>query len=247
MMPPVSHGTARDAAGNTPLQIEVDIAATRVELGEILGALERKLAPRQLLESGVDMLTHAISVKSRRISQSLRTRPLPLALVGLSIGWVLLFQGTRPRPSQAAHEADQRPFELAEDVRGAMAEKAAVPESTDDADAWEKAAATDKAWMVTPNGTRSAPNRPRGRVSGLMDQRPLALGVLGLLAGTAVALMLPRSAAEDRLIGPAGKRLREDVASFGREAVDRAQHIAEHTVDAAAEIVLDAIDGAGRA
>jgi hypothetical protein len=170
-----------------------------------------------------------------------------LALVGLSIGWVLLFQGTRPRPSQAAHEADQRPFELAEDVRGAMAEKAAVPESTDDADAWEKAAATDKAWMVTPNGTRSAPNRPRGRVSGLMDQRPLALGVLGLLAGTAVALMLPRSAAEDRLIGPAGKRLREDVASFGREAVDRAQHIAEHTVDAAAEIVLDAIDGAGRA
>jgi hypothetical protein len=248
MMPPVSHGTARHATGKTPLQIEVDIAATRVELGEIIGALERKLAPRQLLESGVDMLTDAISIKSRRISQSLRTQPLPLALVGLSVGWVL-FQGTRPRPAQAAHEADERPLERGEEVPGTMDRKAAeVRESTDQIDAWKKSgAAPEKPWVVTAKGAASAPNRPRGRVSGLMDQRPLALGVLGLLAGAAVALMVPRSAAEERLIGPAGKRLREEVASFGREAVDRAQRIAERTVDAAAEVVLDAVSGAGGA
>jgi hypothetical protein len=215
LMRPGSRGTNYDAAGKTPSQIEVDIAATRAELGEIIGTLEHKLAPRRLLESGVDTLRDAIS-------QNLRSQPLPLALVGLGIGWLLMSQGTRPRPSRAAHDADQ---------------------STEHAYAREKSGAVMERAQVALDAADSALNRPRGHV---MDQRPLALGVLGLLAGAAVALILPRSKAEERLIGAAGERLREETASLGREVGERAQHIAERTVDAAAETVRHAINGADR-
>ncbi len=71
------------------------------------------------------------------------------------------------------------------------------------------------------------------------------LGVLGFLAGVGVALALPRSAAEERQIGPVGEWLREQAASLGREAVERAQHAAERTVDAAAEVLRNAIGDAG--
>jgi hypothetical protein len=247
MMRPVSNRAYSAVAGDAPSQVEADIAATRTELGEILGALERKLAPRVLLESGVDMLKAAISSKASQFDQSLRGQPLRLALVGLGIGWLLASQGVRPRRSQAAREADERADELVEEMRETVADAAAQAiEATNYAYAREKSDATVDNARLSLDRSGSAPNRTRGSAIGLTDQVPLALGVLGLLAGAAVALMLPRSAAEERLIGPAGEWLRKQAASLSREAVERVQHVAERTVDAAAEMVGNAINDAGQ-
>jgi hypothetical protein len=238
MMRPVSHGTASDIAGDTPAQIEADIAATRTELGEILGALERKLAPQVLLDSGIDMLKATISSQASQLSQSLRGQPLRLTLVGLGIGWLLASQQARPRQSQAAREAVGRADECVGDGRETVA--GAATRAVDAADyAYARAksgAAADKARLARDRG---------GSAIGLLVQGPLARGALGLLAGAAAALMMPRSTAEDRLIGPAGDWLREQAANLGREAVERAQHVAERTVDVAAELVRNAINDAG--
>jgi Protein of unknown function (DUF3618) len=217
MTRPLSNGTVYDGAGNTPSRIEADIAATRAELGEILGAIERKLEPRLLLEAGVDTLKSAIGSNTSRLGQSLRSQSLPLALIGLGIGWLLASQTTRPRRPQAAHGTDERASGLA----------------------------GEECETVAPGGAGSTLNRSSGGPSGLTDQGPLVLGVLGFLAGVGVALVLPRSAAEERQIGPVGEWLREQAASLGREAVERAQHAAERTVDAAAEMLRNAIGDAG--
>jgi hypothetical protein len=231
---PVSHGGAYDAAGNTPAQIEADIAATRVELGEILGALELRLAPRQLLDRGVGILKDTICAQSNRLSQSLRGQPLALALVGLGIGWLLMSQGSRRRPS---HPAGERVGE-----GGTVADMTSdISPPIDYAYARGKPIVMNKA----PAGLDGAGNtldQSRGRASRLMNRHPLASGAFGFLAGATVALLLPRSAAEERLIGPAGEWLCEEAAGLGREAVERARHVAEHTVDAAAEAVGYAIN-----
>ena len=49
----------------------MNIATTRAELGDIIGALERKLAPRQLLDSGVVMLKDVIASEANRLNQRL--------------------------------------------------------------------------------------------------------------------------------------------------------------------------------
>jgi hypothetical protein len=207
LMRPRFRGTGGQAERKTPSQIEGDIAATRTELGEIIDALEHKLAPRRLLASGVDRFTETIR-------QNLRSQPMPLAVVGLGLGWLLMSHGSRPFPSRSAHDADQSDNPYAGKKAGAVMERARI--------------ALD-----------GEPNRPRGSV---MDARPLALGVLGLLAGAAVALMLPRSAGEERLIRSAGERLREETANLGRDAGER---VADLAIDAAVETVRHAANDTG--
>lgn len=208
-------GTNYDATGKTPSQIEVDIAATRSELGGIIGALEHKLAPQRLLESGVNTLNDAIS-------HNWRSQPLPLALAGLGVGWLLMSDGTRLRPSRPADEVDT---------------------SAQYANARKETGGIMSSARVTSDVAGGALDRARGRV---MNQRPLVLGLLGLLAGATAALLLPRSKAEERLIGPARAQLREETGSLAREVGERAQHIAERTVDAAPKTVRHGLNGAAR-
>ena len=190
-MRPRSRGTSYDAAGKTPSQIEEDMVATRMELGHIIGALEHKLAPGRLLESGVDTLKDAIG-------QNFHSQPLPLALFGLGVGWLLMFDGTRLRPSRPTPDADR---------------------SADYAVARTEAGGIRSNARVTPDVAGRALDRTSRRV---MSQRPLVLGLLGLLAGATAALLLPRSKAEERLIGPAGTRWRE-TGSLGRQVDERAR------------------------
>lgn len=85
---------AIDPAGydgsKAPEEIETDIAHTRASLSETLDALERKLAPRQLLEKGVDMFRDSMNGEIGKIGETLRDNPIPLALVGVGLGWLLL-------------------------------------------------------------------------------------------------------------------------------------------------------------
>ena len=243
---PLSDRSAHDSVRESSSQIEGEIAATRAKLSETLGALERRLAPRQLLGSGVDMLKDVIIVESSRFNKSLRGQPLPLALIVVCVGWLLVSQRTRPRAPLASHRADEWARELAGEARGSVADRtSAISDSSDYAASQKSGDAMGKPWVVTPKGARSAPSQPGHRVSGLIDQRPLAFGVLGILVGATVALMLPRSAAEERVIGPAGERLREEAANLGREAIERVHHVAESAADAAAEAARHAINGAG--
>src|SRR6266446_9378308 len=79
-----------DASGKSPDEIEHDIAQTRAQLGEILDELEHKLAPRHLLERGVDMLKDTMSGDGGGLGETLRNHPVPLALVGIGVGWMVM-------------------------------------------------------------------------------------------------------------------------------------------------------------
>ncbi|HEY0526203.1 MAG TPA: DUF3618 domain-containing protein [Stellaceae bacterium] len=79
-----------DGSSKRPDEIENDIAHTRADLSETLDALERRLAPRHLFEVGVDMLRGTMNGNSGRITESLSRNPLPLALIGVGLGWLLL-------------------------------------------------------------------------------------------------------------------------------------------------------------
>lgn len=99
-----------DGSGKSPGEIEEDIGETRAELGEILDELERKLAPRHLLERGVDMLKDSMSGgDAGGIGDTLRRHPVPLALIGIGIGWMAISATTgRGRLGEYGGELRQR-------------------------------------------------------------------------------------------------------------------------------------------
>lgn len=251
--------TRYDATGKSLDEIEQDIAETRGQLGAILDELEHQLAPRHLLERGVDMLKDTMSGDGSGLAETLRRHPVPLALLGLGVGWMAVSVttgrgGRLGEPvSDALQDAGQRASALAAQVRkkvagatsGDIAEAAGGPYPTEEAgyayarqksgEAMGKArrtaqhttrrarAAAGTAWDKASDYVGKAGDTLQGtgdRLTQLIEEHPIAVGALGILAGAVMAALLPRSDAEERLVGPAGEQIRDSAANLGRAATD---------------------------
>jgi Protein of unknown function (DUF3618) len=136
LLPPGSDGSY-SAAGKSPEQIEADLAKTRAGIGEILDAIERRLAPRHLLGKGIDMVKDTMSRDDGGLGDMLRSHPVPLALIGMGVGWLLTSSTARARLAEyggAAKErvagAAQNAAERAGAMRDKMAGWGAAPESS---------------------------------------------------------------------------------------------------------------------
>jgi Protein of unknown function (DUF3618) len=72
-------------------EIEHEIARTRAELGLTLDALAFELAPRRVLEKGIDMVTQSVGAARPGIvlGWGVRADPAPLALLGLGAAWLI--------------------------------------------------------------------------------------------------------------------------------------------------------------
>ena len=273
---------AYDATGKSADEIEQDIAATRGQLGAILDALEHQLAPRHLLDRGVDMLKETMTgAGGNGLADSLRRHPVPLALLGVGLGWMAVSMTGRSgrlgeRVSGALHDAGQRAGELADEVREKVAEMTlgdagestpgpypgAEPsdysyarqksgEAMGEArgavrDKMERAQAAGSAALAQARNYAGKAGEKlhdaRDGLTRLIEDHPIAVGALGFVAGAVMAALLPRRDAEERLVGPAGEQLRDGAASLGREAAERAQQVAERTIDAATDAARQALN-----
>jgi gas vesicle protein len=130
-----------DATGKSPEQIEADLAKTRAGIGEILDAIERRLAPRHLLGKGIDMVKDTMSRDDGGLGDMLRSHPVPLALIGMGVGWLLTSSTARGRLAEyggavkervagATHTASGRAGELAGQLRHKMADWRGAAESS---------------------------------------------------------------------------------------------------------------------
>ena len=197
-----------DARGKSMAEIEGDITRTRAELGAVIDALERRFAPRQLLERGVDMLKDQMS--AARIGETLRGHPVPLALIGAGVGWLLMTSAAGDKPAEYVRRLGDRLTGAARSVTdgarglaGGAADEELYPageELAGYAYARTKPRIAAAAAAAADTADR-AMSRARAGLQRTADDYPLALGVLGLLAGAALALMLPRLGVAERWRG----------------------------------------------
>jgi len=80
----------------------------------------------------------------------------------------------------------------------------------------------------------------QGTISRVLQEQPLALAVVGLAAGAAVAAALPTTAAERRTLGQAGERISEAAESLGQNFTQAASKAGEKLMSAAEERGLNA-------
>jgi hypothetical protein len=269
-----------DYDSNKPMaEIEEDIARTRAELGDTLDALERKLAPRQLLEKGVDMLRGSMDGQLEQVGETLRANPIPLALIGAGIGWMLLSRsgGTDAIGNAAAGlgrsvrgklaEAGDRAGGLAERARHVVGTTAAAAEAayeyarpkidetvertaryaTEATSRTGRAAQAAGAYAHQAGEYAEKAHRQihtaRDQISRAMEDHPLAVGVISLAAGAALALLLPSSRVENRYLGKTRDRMFDEARDLGREALSRAEQIAGAAADAATDAVRREVAG----
>jgi hypothetical protein len=164
-----------DGRGKSVAEIEREIDRTRAELGAVLGAIERQIGPRQLLERGADMLKETLGGGGGMVGETMRNHPLPLALIGAGLGWLLV-----------------------EATAGSGTEGIAASSAADGEYAYAR---TKTPMGDAAGGVDGAPSRTRDRIRRGIEENPLALGVIGLLAGAALGLLLPKTKVEERWLG----------------------------------------------
>ena len=86
--------TAHGTGGGAPSLREAEraIEQTRADLAQTLDAIERKLAPRHLVEKGIDMFNDAYG-GTRALNRGLeviRDNPIPFALIGVGAAWLIV-------------------------------------------------------------------------------------------------------------------------------------------------------------
>ncbi len=100
-----SRSDRRDVRGSrSSAEIENDIEHTRHELDSTLDALEQKLSPGRLLDQALGMVREGSSDGSNAALNAFRNHPVPLAMMGLGLGWLAVESSTGK--SSANRQAD---------------------------------------------------------------------------------------------------------------------------------------------
>ena len=101
----------------TAEDIEHEIARTRGEMADTLTAIERKLSPQQIMDQAVDTMRDFLSDRSR-VAEMVRDNPIPLALVGLGLGWLAVTAATSRRAGASARAGSYESMEGVSPPRG---------------------------------------------------------------------------------------------------------------------------------
>jgi ElaB/YqjD/DUF883 family membrane-anchored ribosome-binding protein len=245
-----------DIADRRPEEIQAEIERTRGDLNQTLSAIENRLNPSVLFDQGVDYLRRSGAREYVvNLGAAARQDPLPLALVGVGLAWLMMSgrDGSRvdrvrvgsPGPSIDEVRTGVRDTVagVRDSVSGAVSGVKDVVASVRDkvssvrdsasrtsqkiSDTKQRIgqtaqAARDKAGQVG-SVAREQADRVRSGFDRLLNEQPLALGAVGLAVGAVLAATAPRTRQEDRLMGDASDRLKDDVRQAGEEQLDRVQ------------------------
>jgi ElaB/YqjD/DUF883 family membrane-anchored ribosome-binding protein len=231
--------------------IQNEIERTRGEMANTLEAIEQKLSPRQLMDQAVETMREIASDPSR-IGQAVRDNPVPLALVGLGVGW-FVYNGLRGRSEAEAIEAfaeqaaGESPAAIG-DIPASYGSAAAIPASGYGAGegqgrrlaarAGELAEQAKGALSATAGRTREKVSQmsetARRQASHAVDvswetfqDHPLTIGLMAAVLGAGIGAILPRTHSEARIMGDAAESLIRPLRETGSQLVDKASRLVD--------------------
>ena len=172
------------------------------------------------------------------IMETVRQNPVPAAMIGVGLGWLLMSGSKRKGDHRHAHDrARTYEYEYAPPYtsgaavgreRGTTEQGAAGQFSGQAKEKAEQVAgrAREAAGHVSEKVSRGA-HWAESKFERSLRERPLAVGAVALAVGAAVGLAIPETRAEDEWMGEARDRLVEKTQSAARDAADKVKHVAQ--------------------
>lgn len=226
-------------------EIQEKIERTRDEMASTLHAIERKLSPKQLMDQAVDTMKDFASDQTR-VGAMVRENPVPLALLGIGIGWLAVsglkgrdkdieaFGGADSEGAASAWSgpgAEEVPYSpiTAERLAG-LAEKAreGVGQAAD---------ITRRRVTEWSHDARHQASEAATRTREAYEEHPLTMGAVAMLLGAALGAIIPLSAIEARR-SPGG------LASRASRAIGRTVEKAKEGVEKAKEGAIEGLRAA---
>jgi hypothetical protein len=214
-----------------PEEIQAEIARARGDMDATLNAIEQRLTPGQLVDQGIDYLRNSGANEFvSNLGGSVKTNPLPVALVGIGIAWLMATGNRKPSYDYMQSESSgpgmmQRASEGMSSAKDSLSQNARS--------ARERVGQMGQTARQQVDRLKGQAQRARSGYDHLVREQPLALGAIGLAIGACLAAVAPRTRQEDELMGEASDRLTEQAKEAGKEQLEKAQHIATKARDAA--------------
>lgn len=232
-------------------ELEDDIELIRKQMDRTLSDLEMKLSPGQLIDRSLHYLQRGPGEYMSNLGQSVKSQPLPIALVGIGLSWLIYsdrkqtageshlrrsgetrekMEEVRGKASETAQRAKQKMEGVSQAVSDRMHRMSERAHST-------KESASEWGHRIGEVRHRSGERLQRAgsNFSHAVENQPLILGVLGVAAGALLGALLPPTRQEDVMLGPAKERMKEQAAETGREQLAKGQAIASAAAQSAKE------------
>lgn len=253
----------RNAAYKNPDEIEHDIDDTRADLAATLEALEHKLSPNHLMDMTLGRVRQHGGEFAGNLGSAVRDNPVPLLLTSIGIAWMMMSNrqhngdggmtrepgvgsrlrgrmrdaadrwtdakdGASERWAGAKEGAGERLAGVKDTLSGARERLDSSRESL----AQTAGSMRDGARRAT-DATRAQMDRMRGAADHLIQDQPLVLGAIGIVAGAVIGAALPATEEEDRLIGSARDSALDKAKRAGAEGYRKVRGHAENIAETA--------------
>lgn len=228
------------AGRRSPDAIRDEIERTRVAMHETVDALERRLSPGELFE---EVWNRVRGDGATSASGVVREHPVPLALMGLGLGWLAIEKATGSDDSARTGEGKATGYStgIGYYEADALDTDSPVAEDTDEGKLDRvKHKASEMKDKATHLGERASDAKDRAQqgFDRLSERQPLALGAIGFGLGLAAGLIAPTTHWEDEHVGPLSDRIKESA----RETAHDAEEVVKDVAHEAREVALEAKD-----
>lgn len=255
--------------GQLPAALEQQIGQTRADLTLTINALEDKLAPRFLVEKGLDMVNDSIG-GAEALNRGLavvRANPLPFALIAAGAAWLIAnntgltervaqderVRGAARRAGEMASDLGTRASGMASDLGHRAGEYATdisrrvgLNGDGEGGSGWmHQAADTTQEAIRSGNAVLDSAGRAADQINDAIERNPLVVGGLGVLAGAVLAMLLPASRAENQWLRGIRDGFWRRAEQAGQEAAVAVRKIAMKAADAAADTAAEVARNAG--
>jgi len=224
-----------------PEQIENEIEHTRAEVSATIDAIQSKLTPGQLMDQTLGYLRSSLPAEfGSNLSRSVRDNPIPVALLGIGLAWLMMGGQQNGRMRRYAQDVDSdldvaggqretgdapgaHTAAAGERLRQRTAELSGRAREAADSMRERLGATTDSARARLDDiGQRSREGyqRARGQIDHVIEEQPLVLGAVGLAVGAVLGASLPRTRQEDEWLGGTRDRVLDGARQAAREQVD---------------------------
>jgi hypothetical protein len=250
-------------------EIRAEIAQTREEMSETIEAIQDRLTPAHLVEQAKETVRDAASRKMQQMkntagdkvqhmantagsaaervidssfAQTVRSNPIPIAMIGVGAAWLLMKRRSdsdRDQYNRGSYRTEPGADWRNPRVRaggteyGRYGAAETTPYGSDDT--VQTGYAGSSSGGSTGSWGSMRPNRgPQISLDRVVRDNPLALGAAAVLVGAAIGMSVPSTETENHLMGEARDTMIDRAREMATDAAEKVSDTADQVKDIAA-------------
>ena len=219
-----------------PSEVRESIEETRAEMSETVDAIQERLSPahikeevkqavtesaRETRDRVQEAVTHTTQAAGQGVYDRIRANPVPVAMVGIGLGWLAMSTGGKDRSKTRQWDDSQN----GSGVLGSASERLSAAGGQATHQLRDTTAAVQEQASELGHEAQAQVQRARGFLERALEENPLALGAAAVAAGAAVGMLVPESRRENELLGDARAAVQGQIAERAEQFTEKAEQV----------------------